>query len=465
MPKLLYRNASLDGPSDSPDKSMSAISAGVSGIAITSDSPAQSDLSSPSLASSSSTDGSNASNSSGKGSQSTYLSPPASAKSTKKKGSSFFSFLSVKEPSTQAFLDYQESIRRHQESKDGRITAVGMPMVSSQKLPAKVPKVNSKWDGVPEAVIQREKEKKARQQALGSHRRRPSNACSTGTSRSRSSSRVSDRKADHRKSRFSINSYGAVPPSSGSDTSFRSEIPPTPSSVYTKDFASIFTTSLGSAPQTPLSEVGSFVSGPSDVPKMPFNSRNVSQSSFDNSQSPTSPAPTSTGLLPLPSSPRNPATRNLAIERLHSTPQTSPSNIHTTVLTIPSEDRVIIKSTGQNILGPPASARRRSKSTVPFLAGEAQEMQFPDEELQSILKDDATARKTQGTARPPISAYFPSVEKAKNASSQGLPLRNQYIPPWGSSEKKSADGRRDYTPMPQGNKATVRKNRMSLFKS
>ncbi|KAL9021925.1 MAG: hypothetical protein Q9185_000939 [Variospora sp. 1 TL-2023] len=86
-------------------------------------------------------------------------SPPTSpfpssrfAKDTKKKSSSFFDFLSVKEPSTQALEAYQEQMKRRGTTQNGRANAVGLPGVSSAKLPPTVPKVNSKWDGVPQTA-------------------------------------------------------------------------------------------------------------------------------------------------------------------------------------------------------------------------------------------------------------------------------------------------------------------------
>ena len=83
----------------------------------------------------------------------------ASAIRKDKKGGSLFSFLSVKEPSAQAFEDYQNQIRKKSQGQKGRPTPVGMPGVSSAKLPPTVPKVNTKWDGVPLALKEREKEK------------------------------------------------------------------------------------------------------------------------------------------------------------------------------------------------------------------------------------------------------------------------------------------------------------------
>ena len=85
------------------------------------------------------------------------LSPRTFPKQKKRQKSSFWSFLSVKEPSTQAWIDYQETIRKQQAGDGKKVRCVGMPMVSSAQLPSSVPKVNSRWDGIPKAVKMRER--------------------------------------------------------------------------------------------------------------------------------------------------------------------------------------------------------------------------------------------------------------------------------------------------------------------
>ena len=78
----------------------------------------------------------------------------------KKKSSSVFSFLSLKEPSQVALEQFAE-----QQRKQGNGKGTTSPSSSSirtsgtlatQKLPANVPKVNSKWDGIPDAVKKRQ---------------------------------------------------------------------------------------------------------------------------------------------------------------------------------------------------------------------------------------------------------------------------------------------------------------------
>lgn len=160
IPKLTYRTNSTDVGSnrDSISTTSTAFSPPSTvptspGLSTSSSMPSTRPLPSPRLPS----DASNAGSSQYARSPSVSTTAAASksqAKSSKeKKGGSFFGFLSVKEPSAQAFEDYQNAMRK----KRGRATVVGMPGVSSAKLPPTVPKVNSKWDGVPQAAKEREK--------------------------------------------------------------------------------------------------------------------------------------------------------------------------------------------------------------------------------------------------------------------------------------------------------------------
>ncbi|KAF2132838.1 hypothetical protein P153DRAFT_364101 [Dothidotthia symphoricarpi CBS 119687] len=69
--------------------------------------------------------------------------------------SSVLGFLSLKEPSQLAF----EQLAEQQRQQNGKATPTSAPTITSlsgQKLPASVPKVNSKWDGVPDKVKNRD---------------------------------------------------------------------------------------------------------------------------------------------------------------------------------------------------------------------------------------------------------------------------------------------------------------------
>lgn len=76
----------------------------------------------------------------------------------RRKHSSFLGFLSLKEPSTSALEDFARQQQKQAAAKGGQTTAVGMPGISTQKLPPTVPKVNSKWDGLPSPIKDRAKD-------------------------------------------------------------------------------------------------------------------------------------------------------------------------------------------------------------------------------------------------------------------------------------------------------------------
>ncbi|KAK5101920.1 hypothetical protein LTS08_004379 [Lithohypha guttulata] len=82
---------------------------------------------------------------------------PSSSTMSKKKNS-IFGGLFVKEPTIMALAAVEADLK----AKHGAATPQKVPHVSSRKMPEHVPKVNSKWDGVPEAVKLREQEEKQR---------------------------------------------------------------------------------------------------------------------------------------------------------------------------------------------------------------------------------------------------------------------------------------------------------------
>jgi hypothetical protein len=79
------------------------------------------------------------------------------SKKKRKKASSVLGFLTLKEPSQVALEQYAEAQRKHAAERGGASISSGPSINSSvrQKLPNGVPKVNSKWDGVPESVKNR----------------------------------------------------------------------------------------------------------------------------------------------------------------------------------------------------------------------------------------------------------------------------------------------------------------------
>jgi len=75
-----------------------------------------------------------------------------------RKKNSFLSGLFAKEPTLAALAQVEADLK----AKHGAATPQAVPDVSARKLPDHVPKVNSKWDGVPEVVKQHEREEKRR---------------------------------------------------------------------------------------------------------------------------------------------------------------------------------------------------------------------------------------------------------------------------------------------------------------
>lgn len=76
----------------------------------------------------------------------------------KRKHNSLLGFLSLKEPSGSALDEFARQQQKQAAAKSGKTAAVGIFGVSAQKLPAAVPKVNSKWDGLPSPVRDQRKE-------------------------------------------------------------------------------------------------------------------------------------------------------------------------------------------------------------------------------------------------------------------------------------------------------------------
>ncbi|MCJ1409001.1 hypothetical protein MMC19_003078 [Ptychographa xylographoides] len=393
----------------------------------------------------------------------------------KKKGNGLFSFLTVKEPSTQAWLDYQDDLKKQQPTQRGRVTAVGMPMVSSAKLPATVPKVNSKWDGVPEAVVQREKERKARLREMSLIQAKHMTDVYTGGSGriSRSSSRSSrgsrNTKRHHnsiaslttRPGNVSDSSFGPPPATASSAASSRADFPVTPPSIDAHDYTSIVGQSMKSGPGTPGSEHGAF---PHSMESLKIHDEQYTLRLPAMPTIPRKPNPSaSPGTIPIRPSTVTPPERHSTLP--NSAPSvpaadipTHTSDLRTTVLTIPPHDHVILRSSGPGILGPPMSARRHPRPSD-FPAGEAQQVVVPDVQPQSILRTPGTPRKVDEPHRPSLSSYL---TKGAQLATPGTRASPQAITPLTDGD----DAERSTTPTPTAaTKTRNRKSRMSFFKS
>ncbi|KAL8933818.1 MAG: hypothetical protein Q9211_005567 [Gyalolechia sp. 1 TL-2023] len=306
---------------------------------------------------------------------------PRSAKDAKKKQSSFFKFLAVKEPSTQAFEVYQEQMKKRGTTQSGRANAVGLPGVSSARLPPTVPKVNSKWDGVPQTTKERSKERTISEQSLFNpsvprplytSRSTASNMTSStlsSTSSTRSAPRSNGKlKFDHRNSNLS-DLYGwevGTPSSSSSTRSLQLE-------------------SRGSGTSAPtLGNVGSL----SMDPPRPFATLEPScgisadaPPGLERSGNPCSPV-----------SPPSPLTPDSSVHSLPTLPPFEKSQFTSGAVkesSVPGNEGVVLTSSGTNVLGPPVSATHRTQPT-PHPSAKGMDPEPPSDPPSSILKRPAS---------------------------------------------------------------------------
>ncbi len=398
----------------------------------------------------------------------------------KKRPSFFASLFSAKEPSAQAFAEYEKRLMKQ---GPGRTSTGVLPGVSSAKLPPTVPKVNSKWDGVPETLREREKQKQEFRQSMTGHSRGLSTTRSAGSDSrplptplsqkrvsrgtlggvsTHSSSRSTNRLADLYGWEVNLNNGSS---SSSAVVDFAAEHRPTTARLQTSHSAP--------APlERPPPLEKTFLFPPRIPPYRPTSSRrNLEQSPPSMPGSPDVPTLShSPALTPaFDSSPVTPGAPPKVNPEFPQSKTSEPDDIRTTVLDAPSSvDEVIIKSAGLNILGPPATAKRRAKVS-PGQPSDRPKTSGLDMPLTSILKKEP--------AKDP-SSYFPSSgqalpiapvrrNSARDRLGLGMSLRNQSVAPWSSLDltgDNGTEGERITTPTPEGGQSAKKKSRMSMFK-
>ncbi|KAL8980008.1 MAG: hypothetical protein Q9205_004800 [Flavoplaca limonia] len=305
---------------------------------------------------------------------STSFLSPHTVKESKKKSPSVFKLFSVKEPSTQAFEAYQEQMKKRGTTQTGRANAVGLPGVSSAKLPPTVPKVNSKWDGVPHAAKQKVKEKdNPSRSSFASSASRP-----LYTSRSYGSTMTTSTMSSTSSTRSDLRANGSLrlDNSSGNLADLYGwEVPPPGTSIGT---------SSGSSTRSfPLESKGGASAAPtlqrertSFFPQSPLVLATAYESPAQ-TPPPLDPPSNRPSPLILPSLPTPPTPNDSApsfpwssanSKSDHSLPTKQPSQV--------GNAAVILNSSGSNVLGPPVSATPRPGS-APFAAGEATEFVLP----------------------------------------------------------------------------------------
>ena len=409
---------------------------------------------------------------------------PKSSKHPPKKRPSFFSGLfGAKEPSGQALAEYEKRLLRQGR---GHASTKAIPGVSSAKLPPNVPKVNSKWDGIPQMQKEEDFNQDIRASMTG-HSRGPSTPKSAGSD-SRSQSTTAPQR------RLSRGTLGGVSTHSSSSTNRLADLygwevnsnPVSSSSSAVVDFAAehrpttsrLQTSHSAPAPTRrppPLDTTSLFpayVASPRSVnlppqfePSTPNESCSPNVPSYSNS-----PA-----LTPSESSPVTPdATSPKTGLAFTQSEINQPDSIKTTVLERPAGvEEVIIKSTGSNILGPPATAKRRARAPPHERGDDRPKTSGSDMPLSSILKD--TAQDTP--PRPRTGSYFPNnipasptVPRRQNSARErlglGMNLKTQAAAPWSLQDdaEESASGDANATPTRDGGQSIGRKRRKSIFR-
>ena len=419
------------------------------------------------------------SNTSHSSSATSSMSSKRSSAPPKKRPNLLSGLLGVKEPSAQALQDYHRHMIKQ---GGGRVNAVGMPGVSSAKLPATVPKVNSKWNGVPQTLKEKEKEK----QRNATSPSMPGLSRQSGTSRSIGSERRAMSAGVSSGKRLSHGTLDEVSVQSGSNNNLADLYGWETTSCHGGGSAIDF-----AAEHKPSSSrATSSWSVPSLQHNSPFSLRDpprtpVIPSSYTEFPTPSPPALSySPTLTPYDSSPATPDASSPFLSLTSPVSEaTHQKDIKTTVLVAPGSAEVIVKSAGVNILGPPAAAKRKPRPT-PLQPGDQPSntsgAEFP---FRSMLGKEAPIQKDTPPPCPSLASYFPSTtaiskldfgakEPAGHNSTcerlgMGTDLKPQITASRQSPEQGTdldAEGERIITPTPQGGPSMRKKSRMNMFK-
>lgn len=367
------------------------------------------------------------------------LSPHHMDKHPKKKSGLLSGLFSVKEPSAQALLDYQRQMfKSDDQERKPRATAVGLG-VSSAKLPPTVPRVNSKWNGVPETAKEKEKRKQlAMRQSMSLLSPSIKTEHSEGSASSlRTSARPLSRGTLGGSSVHSSGSgnyladlYGwevtdYSSSNSSRDWAMEHRRPSTAQSrsSRTADASQNASVCLIQAPEPPKIPQ-SYLEGSPTTSK-------VSPTPPDHSHSPS--------LTPYNSSPVTPSSPS-PMKTLASSKSDDGTfdNVKTTVIEAPASlDDVKVKSAGVGILAPPTSAKRRLKEATPQSSAER-----PKTSGTHTGPSSTHEFPTAGTDTPPRSSLSQGSgsdkprrsDSARDRLRLGVTLKHQAVAPWGWSE-------------------------------
>lgn len=362
----------------------------------------------------------------------------------KKKPSIFGGLFQVREP-TQAALD---QVAAQMIAQHGSTSATKVPNVRLEKMPEHVPKVNSKWDGIPESAKQKRERAEKKQAQATKH-----DPFFSIDPRSRSSDGKDTRKSNQgsRNSSATNSSFGSHPNSSGSQQA----------SARTRFYAQSVNSSgdLASQRRTDYSvhshslTSASLGSLPKSLPERPSHPREDNSSSglsgtsrYRDESEIHRPKTTATAKSHVS---RMGSVRSQPTPTIESVPQHSASPLpspHEASPTTPppcettSENqfaanatigqRVSLVSSGPGVLGPPAVANKKSQTTVnhAFLAGEAQELVLSDAASTDYtadlpLQDGESARIIPSRSISSVPRVQQDVEKRPDSSRARLGLR------------------------------------------
>lgn len=409
--------------------------------------------------------------------------PSTPDKVSKKRTGLFTGLFSVREPSAKALADYQRQMMKQGSRKDGKVRTVGIPGVSSATLPSSVPKVNSKWDGVPQSVKDKEKRKQI-----------ASRTSISGLSRHLKSSNssqvdISRLSLDPRSGHGRSQSYGTFQTahSNGSRKTLAElygwEVPKSSSGGSLNDL-----TSVSSRPNTSRATTSGSAPNPTTYPLFPTDDHRppmvptvfLGQSSPSLSESSVPPQHSySPCLTPYESTPTTPDTQTPLSELnpLCSDPRPCDGMTITTIEAPTSVDEVMVKSAGLNILGPPVNAKRRPKPLL-LQAEEDMSMSSAHNGLNPILKKQVVMNKfTPPSHASPTSQLAPcnsdksylqrrDSTRERVGSAAHLTSSPSSLGPYGLSERVPevvTEGDRIITPTPESGHPLKKKSLMNIF--
>jgi hypothetical protein len=321
---------------------------------------------------------------------------------SRKKPSLFGNLFTVKEPTQVALNQVTAQIM----AQHGSTSAKKVPNVSMEKMPEHVPKVNAKWDGVPDAVKQRDRREKERvrtanRESLASSNGKPRSSGQSGRpSETRGSERSNGSRGDGTRSSRKHDSYAPNPHrfyaqsvNSSGDLAAqqREEDESRPSSACSHQ-PSVQTSSSKS-----LADAGLFPDDISPRPKVPAQHKRHSTFSKHN-----------TAAVGVPEHERSPEATPREASPI--TPPQQGTEFGSDVRILP------VRASSTPDVPTVPKAKMPLNPNHAFLAGEAQEFQLPDDDDESIQSYSAVPQQR-----------LADVEKRPDSSRDRLGLRANIV--------------------------------------